>query len=71
MVRYVAVVSLILTVGIVISRGGGVDLEDERLPTAGALPEEGLVETISEGEPVDVESHLDEGYAVVEFKADW
>jgi hypothetical protein len=69
--RYVAVAALILTSGIVVSRGGA-DLENERLPSRGALPEAGLVELISKGEPVDVESRLEaEGYAVVEFKADW
>jgi hypothetical protein len=65
-------VALVLSIGVVVFRSGGSkDLARREVPTT-KLMESELVATISEGEEVDIDSHLKPGlWTIVEFYADW
>ena len=68
---------IIFVAGIVVFSGDGSDSEasgigDATLPDAQIADEDSLVKTISHGETVYIEDHLDEDtWTVVEFTADW
>lgn len=71
--KYIAFVALVLSVGLVVFRGGGSGSGlDDATPPAKKVDPEILVETISHGGVVEIDDYLwDSEWTVVEFTADW